>query len=69
MGVGPITAIPKALAFAGLSLNDIELIELNEAFAAQVLAIIRALSSIPPASTSTAGPLHWDIPSDARALN
>ena len=47
MGVGPITAIPKALAFAGLSLNDIELIELNEAFAAQVLAIIRALSLNP----------------------
>ncbi len=44
MGVGPITAIPKALAFAGLSLNDIELIELNEAFAAQTLAIIRALN-------------------------
>ena len=43
MGVGPITAIPKALKQAGLSLNDIELIELNEAFAAQTLAIIRAL--------------------------
>ena len=38
MGIGPITAIPKALKFAGLSLNDIELIELNEAFAAQVLS-------------------------------
>jgi acetyl-CoA acyltransferase len=47
MGVGPITAIPKALKFAGLSLNAIELIELNEAFAAQVLAIIRALSLDP----------------------
>jgi acetyl-CoA acyltransferase len=44
MGIGPITAIPKALAFAGLALKDIDLIELNEAFAAQVLAIIRALS-------------------------
>jgi acetyl-CoA acyltransferase len=44
MGIGPITAIPKALALAGLRLNDIDIIELNEAFAAQVLAIIRALN-------------------------
>jgi acetyl-CoA acyltransferase len=47
MGIGPITAIPKALRFAGLTLDDIELIELNEAFAAQVLAIIRALDLDP----------------------
>ncbi len=47
MGIGPITAIPKALRFAGLRLNDIELIELNEAFAAQVLAIVRALDLDP----------------------
>ena len=47
MGIGPITAIPKALSRAGLTLNDIELIELNEAFAAQVLAIVRALSLDP----------------------
>ena len=47
MGIGPITAIPKALAHAGLTLNDIELIELNEAFAAQALAIIRALDLDP----------------------
>jgi acetyl-CoA acyltransferase len=43
MGIGPITAIPKALKVAGLSLNDIDLIELNEAFAAQSLAIMRRL--------------------------
>ncbi len=43
MGIGPIAAIPKALALAGLTLADIDLIELNEAFAAQVLAIIRTL--------------------------
>jgi acetyl-CoA acyltransferase len=43
MGIGPITAIPKALRLAGLSLKDIALIELNEAFAAQVLAIVRML--------------------------
>ena len=47
MGIGPITAIPKALAHAGLTLNDIELIELNEAFAAQAIAIIRTLSLDP----------------------
>jgi acetyl-CoA acyltransferase len=43
MGIGPIVAIPKALTLAGLTLNDIDLIELNEAFAAQSLAVIRAL--------------------------
>ena len=43
MGIGPIAAIPKALKVAGLSLNDIDLIELNEAFAAQSLAVIRTL--------------------------
>ncbi len=41
MGIGPCAAIPKALASAGLSLQDISLIELNEAFAAQALAVIR----------------------------
>ncbi|MBZ4188185.1 acetyl-CoA C-acyltransferase [Niabella beijingensis] len=41
MGVGPVAAIPKALARAGLSLNDIDLIELNEAFGAQALAVIQ----------------------------
>ncbi len=47
MGVGPITAIPKALKLAGLKLEDIELIELNEAFAAQSLAVIRTLGIDP----------------------
>ncbi len=41
MGIGPCVAIPKALAQAGLKLEDIELIELNEAFAAQALAVIQ----------------------------
>ena len=41
MGIGPVVAIPKALKIAGLSLRDIDLIELNEAFAAQSLAVIR----------------------------
>lgn len=43
MGIGPVAAIPKALELAGLTLEDIELIELNEAFAAQALAVIREL--------------------------
>jgi acetyl-CoA acyltransferase len=41
MGIGPAVAIPKALALAGLSLRHIGLIELNEAFAVQALAVIR----------------------------
>jgi acetyl-CoA acyltransferase len=41
MGIGPVVAIPKALALAGLTLSDIDLIELNEAFAAQALAVIQ----------------------------
>ena len=43
MGIGPVAAVPKALKLAGLSLADIDLIELNEAFAAQAIAVIRAL--------------------------
>jgi acetyl-CoA acyltransferase len=41
MGIGPVEAIPKALKLAGLKLEDIGLIELNEAFAAQTLAVIK----------------------------
>jgi acetyl-CoA acyltransferase len=41
MGIGPVVAIPKALAMAGLKLEDIGIIELNEAFAVQALAVIR----------------------------
>ncbi len=47
MGVGPIYAIPKALKMAGLTLEDVGLIELNEAFAAQALAVIRTLGLDP----------------------
>ncbi len=41
MGIGPVKAIPKALKLAGLTLDDIDLIELNEAFAAQSVAVVR----------------------------
>ncbi|MBM3131078.1 MAG: acetyl-CoA C-acyltransferase [Chloroflexi bacterium] len=47
MGIGPIEAIPKALKLAGLTLADIGVIELNEAFAAQSLAIVRTLKLDP----------------------
>jgi acetyl-CoA acyltransferase len=43
MGIGPVYAIPKALKLASLSLDDLDLIELNEAFAAQSLAVIKVL--------------------------
>ena len=43
MGVGPLKAVPKALARAGMSIGDMDLIEFNEAFAAQVLAVMRDL--------------------------
>jgi acetyl-CoA acyltransferase len=43
MGIGPIYAIPKALKQAGMTLDQIELIELNEAFASQSLAVVREL--------------------------
>ena len=47
MGIGPVFAIPKALKLAGLKLDDIDVIELNEAFAAQSLAVIKTLGLDP----------------------
>ncbi len=47
MGIGPIAAIPAALKLAGLKQDDIDLIELNEAFAAQALAVIKTLGLNP----------------------
>ena len=47
MGIGPKEAVPKALKQAGISQNEIDLIELNEAFATQALAVIRALDFNP----------------------
>jgi len=43
MGIGPVVAVPRALRQAGLTLADIDLVELNEAFAAQVVAVVREL--------------------------
>ncbi|MBX7224676.1 MAG: acetyl-CoA C-acyltransferase [Chitinophagales bacterium] len=47
MGIGPVAAIPKALSLAGLTMNNIDMIELNEAFAAQSLAVIQELGLNP----------------------
>jgi acetyl-CoA acyltransferase len=47
MGIGPVYAIPKALKLAGLKLEEIDLIELNEAFATQALAVIKTLDIDP----------------------
>jgi acetyl-CoA acyltransferase len=47
MGVGPVEAVPKALRLAGIRLQDVDLIELNEAFASQTLAVIRRLELDP----------------------
>ena len=44
MGIGPVEAIPKALKFAGLTLDEIDYFEINEAFAAQFLACNRELN-------------------------
>jgi acetyl-CoA acyltransferase len=54
MGIGPVEAIPRALKQAGLSLADLDLIELNEAFAAQALAVITALG-LDPAKVNVNG--------------
>ncbi|MCC5929359.1 MAG: acetyl-CoA C-acyltransferase [Cyclobacteriaceae bacterium] len=47
MGIGPVEAVPRALKKAGLKLSDIEQIELNEAFAAQALGVVKALDFNP----------------------
>jgi len=54
MGIGPIHAIPKVLKMAGLSIEDIDLFELNEAFAAQSLAVLKVLG-IDPAKVNVNG--------------
>ena len=53
MGIGPVPATAKAMARAGLTLADMDLIELNEAFAAQVLAVLR----------------EWDLPDGLERVN
>jgi acetyl-CoA acyltransferase len=54
MGVGPVEAVPVALARAGLPLSQLDRIELNEAFASQVLAVVRTLG-LPEERTNVNG--------------
>ena len=55
MGIGPVAAVPKALKLAGMKLQDIDLIELNEAFAAQSLAVVRELGINPARLNANGG--------------
>src|SRR6185437_11704617 len=62
MGIGPVVAIPKALALAGLTLDHIGLIELNEAFAVQALAVIRTAGLNPEIVNVNGGALALGHP-------
>ncbi|WP_256200228.1 hypothetical protein [Verrucomicrobium spinosum] len=53
MGLGPVTAMAAALGHAGWKLSDVDIIEINEAFAAQILAVLKCLKD--PASARKAG--------------
>ena len=62
MGIGPIVAIPKALKLAGLTLADIGLVELNEAFSAQSLAVIREVGLNPDITNVNGGAIALGHP-------
>jgi len=62
MGIGPVVAIPKALALAGLKLDDIGTIELNEAFACQALAVMRTAGLDPEKVNPNGGALALGHP-------
>ncbi len=62
MGIGPVAAVPKALESAGISLNDIDWIELNEAFAAQTLAVMKELKFDHAKTNPLGGAISWGHP-------
>lgn len=62
MGIGPVNAVPKALKRAGLSQGDIDLIELNEAFASQSLAVMRTLDFNPDITNVNGGAIALGHP-------
>ena len=64
MGIGPVPASRKALDRAGLGADDLDLVEVNEAFASQAVASIRALGLDPAGSTSTGERSPWVIRSE-----
>jgi acetyl-CoA C-acetyltransferase len=71
MGIGPVPAVRKVLARAGLGIGDIDLFELNEAFAAQSVAVVRELGVDPAKGNSSGGALARGHPigaSGARVL-
>jgi acetyl-CoA acyltransferase len=62
MGIGPVAAVPKVLRQASMALHQIDWIELNEAFAAQALAVIRALELDPARVNSNGGAIALGHP-------
>jgi len=62
MGIGPVEAVPRALKSAGMNLSQIDLIELNEAFASQALAVIRKLDMDPEKVNSNGGAIALGHP-------
>jgi acetyl-CoA acyltransferase len=62
MGIGPITAVPKVLAQVGLQVSDLDVIELNEAFASQALAVVRDLGLDPELVNPNGGALAMGHP-------
>ncbi|WP_309120725.1 acetyl-CoA C-acyltransferase [Paenibacillus sp.] len=62
MGVGPVEAIPKALRMAGLSIADVDLFEINEAFAAQAVQVVRALELDPARVNANGGAIALGHP-------
>ncbi|TLS52099.1 acetyl-CoA C-acyltransferase [Paenibacillus antri] len=62
MGVGPVEAIPKALRMAGLSASDVDLFEINEAFAAQAVQVVRALELDPARVNANGGAIALGHP-------
>lgn len=62
MGIGPISAVPKALSRAGLTIEDLDSIELNEAFAAQAIPCIRELNMDPQKVNPTGGAMALGHP-------
>jgi acetyl-CoA acyltransferase len=62
MGIGPITAVPKVLAQVGLQVSDLDVIELNEAFASQALAVVKELGLDPEVVNPNGGALAMGHP-------
>ena len=55
MGMGPVMAVPKALKLAGMKLSDIDLVELNEAFAAQSIGVMKNMPDLDPSIVNVNG--------------